>query len=1464
MQEAAQVRPLRRRSAARAGLVRSSRPARTCPVEAQAVAQKRLMTRLARLLTRWDASHRRGVRIMAGLQKAAARESAQEKQKEAQAAQQALRQKRAAEAEARSLERAAAKRQREEHRNRWKWLNRKDITMEELLHSKGCHVEASFSEGSVPDPQRLRRTLLNPETWKPTNVRKRLGRSLAPTGGGPPTVKADEWRPLGRWRCHEARGELPPPGDVRDALELPGSGFTVTGNLNVGRCVVVRGLLARDVGGRGTPRSFVEQRQASLDQRYGAGKYVVLLQRERPPPAPGLSLWPKGQFDPAKCSAALLVFRASDLPIEDSSNNFRRLLIGASLAATASFCNIIAAAVTYSPMLGVAVTRLDADGVVPVGVGLFLMLFAQGFARKQVAELNDAKIRGGYFIPSSSLGTLGRTWGFAGLAPSRRTEIDVTLAGSYAGLCGALALCLLGVLRGDASDGLLLVEVTRLPLLLAQALGDSFPDDAVRTVLSLSSGEAAASAPAKVTVDPLLLSGSLALTSQAVQLLPLRGCDGHLLARFLFGPRPLQFIELCTGVLLLLGAVGRLGPNANATVCSSALFGWAARFLASRRSPLPPREDFDDEPWASPTAAAAAALALAAAGAILIPGARGSERCFGGVAREKVEHPMVWARTLQPLRCCRHLLKRQLCRAAPRGKVHGKAFFPLGAGGVSFFLSKGHLLLDEEEDEAQEEDFSAHSWNKCQPEPFASGAQVFVWGHHACWPVCEAAEAARAPETGIHAPTEAAWFRQYAEQNNCKWQQLSFGPSFGASRTDTGDAQREGSQFQQAVQGFVQQLREFSKLLDWEKEHEEAQEESQKRLEELRKNAKLREEAVKSEIAKTEKELEDVKKQEQRSQEKRRESEKLEEELREARRRRDEAERQQREAQERAEAERRRTSWSFSARGDPIICPENTDGDIAEEFCVEYKGPATVTCFDHRGKLQSLDFVGVCDEDGNNCQSPEATWVGEQWRFDVASREESLPTPSNPSVVQLRALLEARAEKECVTYDEATELMLRSTQCESTVLAQYYARASTAGREGYYNKAQTICDQEARRSNDVALHLWKAYALHCEGSTREAILEAEACVGKRDMGLPFASALAYFHEQLATVDQDAVRDMNLRRSQQLPSAPEASRARVAQRCDDGRVLTVRFYTMVGEVEKAQEVLSSMDGLDSPAVNAARGWNGFVAGKKANAASGKTSIGFLDQCGQYFDGAIGTGAELDNLDALMGKAKVLEGKRQWVQALDALNKVIVMHDWFLPALIEKAKALMMTADWDQALEAAGRLQQQDAWAQRNESPDLAFLQSLIAWRKRRDAEGALNLLNETLTLHITNFKSAVGYDFFIKLNADFMLEIAREYLQHTISGGGDDAAKPGGYLLRGVQVLETLTRFVPGLVPAQVLLAKAKVALNEVDVATRILHQCLRLDPSSADTHLLLARIYHQKDRWSKPPSYWIPPWLYLE
>ncbi|CEL95321.1 unnamed protein product [Vitrella brassicaformis CCMP3155] len=162
-----------------------------------------------------------------------------------------------------------------------------------------------------------------------------------------------------------------------------------------------------------------------------------------------------------------------------------------------------------------------------------------------------------------------------------------------------------------------------------------------------------------------------------------------------------------------------------------------------------------------------------------------------------------------------------------------------------------------------------------------------------------------------------------------------------------------------------------------------------------------------------------------------------------------------------------------------------------------------------------------------------------------------------------------------------------------------------------------------------------------------------------------------------------------------------------------------------------------------------------------------------------------------------------------------------------------------------------------------SAELALMTALIAWRKRHDSEAAVKHLNDALTLHITTFRAASGYEFFIKLNADFMLEIAREYLQQTATATaastvpqqqqqtaapGAGGEKPSQSLSRGIKVLETLTRFVPGLIPAQILLAKARIALKDNDAAQRILLQCLKLDAANADGYLLLAKLYHQQDQ----------------
>lgn len=121
---AVRCRSHRRDSASTGGRRRSWRGTRPPSCQSAAEAHELTWKRLLRLLGRWDRAHQKGQRIFATEKKAAAKEAAFQKQKEAQAAQQAQRERRAA----MSVERAAAKRMREDQRSRWKWLNRKAVT----------------------------------------------------------------------------------------------------------------------------------------------------------------------------------------------------------------------------------------------------------------------------------------------------------------------------------------------------------------------------------------------------------------------------------------------------------------------------------------------------------------------------------------------------------------------------------------------------------------------------------------------------------------------------------------------------------------------------------------------------------------------------------------------------------------------------------------------------------------------------------------------------------------------------------------------------------------------------------------------------------------------------------------------------------------------------------------------------------------------------------------------------------------------------------------------------------------------------------------------------------------------------------------------------------------------------------------------------------------------------------------
>ncbi len=70
------------------------------------------------------------------------------------------------------------------------------------------------------------------------------------------------------------------------------------------------------------------------------------------------------------------------------------------------------------------------------------------------------------------------------------------------------------------------------------------------------------------------------------------------------------------------------------------------------------------------------------------------------------------------------------------------------------------------------------------------------------------------------------------------------------------------------------------------------------------------------------------------------------------------------------------------------------------------------------------------------------------------------------------------------------------------------------------------------------------------------------------------------------------------------------------------------------------------------------------------------------------------------------------------------------------------------------------------------------------------------------MHIAATKQASGnLDFYIKLNADFLMELAQEYLVHQGSKPISPNSSPPKYLIKAIKLLENVTKQNSGLTDA---------------------------------------------------------------
>jgi tetratricopeptide repeat protein 21B len=98
------------------------------------------------------------------------------------------------------------------------------------------------------------------------------------------------------------------------------------------------------------------------------------------------------------------------------------------------------------------------------------------------------------------------------------------------------------------------------------------------------------------------------------------------------------------------------------------------------------------------------------------------------------------------------------------------------------------------------------------------------------------------------------------------------------------------------------------------------------------------------------------------------------------------------------------------------------------------------------------------------------------------------------------------------------------------------------------------------------------------------------------------------------------------------------------------------------------------------------------------------------------------------------------------------------------------------------------------------------------------------------------------DFYIRLNADFLMELAKEYLVHCGAKPINAGSQPPKHLIKAIRLLENITKQNCGLTHAQLLLAKAKWLSNDINSALRELYNCLQKDPTMVDAHILAALI----------------------
>ncbi len=379
--------------------------------------------------------------------------------------------------------------------------------------------------------------------------------------------------------------------------EMNGAGVLFKGNLRTERAVVWETLQAE------LKRMFKDEYtafmleeplseegpsgDAAIDSKYGPRVSFLIVPSDRAGPSPDTSGW---QYLLALALMALTVGSAVQLGLVAEISKLP--------PETMSWLQQAGDVDLPEGVLPPGLEDFDSvtyvEAALPITIGVMAASVGHEIGHQIAAFMRKIKIGVPFLIPNSQLGTFGTLTQIKSTPETRADLFDVAAAGPLAGSMVGLNLFVYGLtlsVGGDNPDLIPIPDSLFNTSLLLGGISQLFLDASTKGVL----------------VHPYFIAGWCALTTQALNLLPVGSIDGGRMAQTAFGRRVLGATSLGTYISLSFGIIA-----------SSLALPWAIYIVLTQRTPeFSPKDDVTQVDDARATLAFAM---IAVAFLILLPG----------------------------------------------------------------------------------------------------------------------------------------------------------------------------------------------------------------------------------------------------------------------------------------------------------------------------------------------------------------------------------------------------------------------------------------------------------------------------------------------------------------------------------------------------------------------------------------------------------------------------------------------------------------------------------------------------------------------------------------------------------------------------------------------------------------------------------------------------------------------------